>query len=312
LNRCEPDWISLQFVPYAFHHRGLFRDFLNIFPQILEKRKLQVMFHEIWIGEFPGAPWSQRVCGSLQKRLVKKLLKTSDPLIINHSCAGAEVRLKHAGIQSEHLPIFGNVPPIEKPSPACFLGLLGKVGLELSSEERSNWWILGFFGSIHRDWQVESSLAPILEAAEHLGKKVAILSLGRLGAAEHKWAEISNHRKDTVKWTRVGELDAELMSECLHGLDYGLTSTPWDLVGKSGAIAAMVEHGVPVLVSVEGGTKNAPLVIGDSYRHLIHWTDDALRDTLVSGLPKTLPREGLELVAELFLKRLNEHGKQAA
>ena len=102
------------------------------------------------------------------------------------------------------------------------------------------------------------------------------------------------------------------MSQCLHGLDFGLTSTPWDLVGKSGAIAAMVEHGIPVFVSVEGGTRNAPLVIGDPYRHLIHRTDDVLRNALVSGLPKENPREGLDMVADLFLQMLNEHDKQAA
>ena len=307
----NPDWISLQFVPYAFHPKGLFRDFLNVFPKILERRKLQVMFHEIWIGEFPGAPWSQRICGSLQKRLVRKLLRATCPRLVNHSCAGAEVRLGRAGIQSKHLPIFGNVPPIDKLDPTRSFDLLSKAGLALSAEERSDWWILGFFGSIHEDWQVES-LAPILNAAKQLGKQVAILSLGRLGEAKRKWEKISEHHRDEVLWAKLGELDPQTMSQCLRGLDYGLTSTPWDLVGKSGAIAAMLEHGVPVLVSVEGGTRNAPLVIGDPYRHLIHRTNDALRDTLVSGLPKTSPREGLGIVAELFLHRLAEHEKQAA
>jgi len=308
----DPDWLSLQFVPYAFHPRGLFQEFLNVFPQILESRKLQIMFHEIWIGEFPGAPWSQRVYGSLQKRLVRKLLKTTRPRVLNHSCAGAEVRLNRAGIRSEHLPIFGNIPPSKSLDQARFLDLLSGVGLEVSSEERPDWWFLGFFGSIHEDWQAKSALAPILDAARELGKKVAILSLGRLGKAQGKWEKIREHRKDVVHWARVGELDSKAMSLCLHGLDYGVTSTPWDLVGKSGAIAAMVEHGVPVFVSVAGGTRNAPLVIGAPYRHLIHRTNDDLRDALVSGLPKENPRESLGMVTELFLQQLAEHAKQAA
>ena len=311
LKHFDPDWISLQFVPYAFHPRGLFQDFLNVFPRILESRKLQIMFHEIWIGEFPGSPWLQKACGLLQKRYVRKLLKKTMPLVINHSCAGAEVRLKKAGMQSEHLPIFGNIPPIEKPNPTRFHDLLNRAGLRLPMAERSDWWILGFFGSIQEDWEVELSVTPILEAAKKGGKKVAVLSLGRLGETKRKWDQISAYRKEEVNWVRVGELDSAEMSLCLHGLDYGLTSTPWDLVGKSGAIAALVEHGVPIFVSVEGGTKNAPLVIGEPYRHLIHRTDDSLYEKLVSGLLKTPSRESLSMVTDLFLQQLAEHEKAA-
>lgn len=307
----DPSWVSLQFVPYAFHHRGLFRDFLNVFPQVAGGRKLQIMFHEIWIGEFQGAPWTQRACGTLQKRLVRKLLKRTRPDIINHSCAGSEVRLGKAGIQSTHLPIFGNIPLVQTRNQAGFLELLKKACLEIFPEDRENWWILGFFGSIHQDWQVETSLAPILAAAKQLGKKVAVLSLGRLGKAVMKWEEITQFRQTEVTWAKIGELEAENMSNALLNLDYGLTSTPWDLVGKSGAIAAMVEHGIPVFVSVEGGTQNAPLVIGDAYRHLIHKVNDSLREILVSGLAKGSPQEGLSMVTDHFLKQLKERERAA-
>ncbi|MBG29623.1 MAG: hypothetical protein CMI31_06430 [Opitutae bacterium] len=312
LDLLNPDWISLQFVPYAFHSRGLFRNFLNTFPQLLQNRKLHIMFHEIWIGEFPGSPWVQKAVGFLQKRYIAKLLETTKPRFVNHSCAGSQVRLQGAGIDSSHLPIFGNVPPVEKANPREFLELMSHAGLTLSLDERSEWWFVGFFGSIHDDWQVEPSLAPILEAADQLGKKIAVLSLGRLGKTVRKWEEIRKYQENKVKWVEIGELDPEDMSLCLHGLDYGLTSTPWDLVGKSGAIAAMVEHGTPVLVSVEGGTKDAPLVIGEPYRQLIHRADKGLRDALVSGLPKASPRESLSAVADLFVEQLNENEKEVA
>ncbi|MBL63062.1 MAG: hypothetical protein CMI30_06580 [Opitutae bacterium] len=311
IERFDPNWISLQFVPYAFHRRGLFRDFLRVFPQFTVDRRLQIMFHEIWIGEFPGAPWTQKVCGALQKRLVRKLLKRTRPEVINHSCAGSEVRLGKAGIKSTHLPIFGNIPLVQTRSKTRFLELLKKAGLKISSEDRENWWILGFFGSIHQDWEVETSLAPILAAAKQLKKKVAVLSLGRLGKAVLKWKEITQFRETEVSWAEIGELEAESMSNALLNLNYGLTSTPWDLVGKSGAIAAMVEHGIPVFVSVAGGTQNAPLVIGDAYRRLIHRVNDDLRETLVAGLAKGTPREGLDMVSDRFLQQLEEKGRAA-
>ena len=126
-----------------------------------------------------------------------------------------------------------------------------------------------------------------------------------------KWKEITQFRETEVSWAEIGELEAESMSNALLNLNYGLTSTPWDLVGKSGAIAAMVEHGIPVFVSVAGGTQNAPLVIGDAYRRLIHRVNDDLRETLVAGLAKGTPREGLDMVSDRFMQQLEERGRAA-
>jgi hypothetical protein len=46
----------------------------------------------------------------------------------------------------------------------------------------------------------------------------------------------------------VGEQDATTVSLLLKNSDLGIAAHPWALVGKSGAVAAMLEHGLPVVV----------------------------------------------------------------
>jgi hypothetical protein len=48
---------------------------------------------------------------------------------------------------------------------------------------------------------------------------------------------------------KTGELESTDLSQTLRALDLALSANPRALVGKSGTVAAFVEHGVPVLVS---------------------------------------------------------------
>ena len=101
-----------------------------------------------------------------------------------------------------------------------------------------------------------------------------------------------------------GELDEDEISQYLLALDYGLTSTPWDLVGKSGTIAAMVEHGLPVIINIEGGTPDAPLIIQDQFKPLIVKSDEKLLQNLNQPLKQKKVRNNLAQVAEKFLNQL--------
>ena len=43
------------------------------------------------------------------------------------------------------------------------------------------------------------------------------------------------------------------ISQVLRVLDFGISTTPWRAFGKSGAGAAMTDHGLPVVVTMAGG-----------------------------------------------------------
>jgi hypothetical protein len=47
----------------------------------------------------------------------------------------------------------------------------------------------------------------------------------------------------------TGEQPAATVSAFLQAADLAISTTPWALSGKSGAVAAALEHGLPVLVT---------------------------------------------------------------
>lgn len=306
----EPEWISLQFVPYAFHPKGLFFEFLKEFPELIGGRRLHIKFHEIWIGEYPGAPLKERLTGWIQKRLVRKLILTCRPRIINYTNAGAKVRLARAGIAADHLPIFGNIQVAQEKSNNW---LLAKLTDALPKErlEKDNFLWFGFFGSIHQNWPARQILERLRMFTTAKNQRPALLHAGILGKHRYRWRAICKKYSGDWFLHSLGELPEDQVSQYLFALDFGLSSTPWDLVGKSGTIAAMTEHGLPVIINLEGGTPDAPLVIQNEFEPLIQKADEQLL-TKLSTLRKRKPMaNNIEKVATLFLQSLQEKGKHA-
>jgi hypothetical protein len=70
LNSFNPTWISLQFVPYGFHAKGIVRGLGCHLNRLTQNRQTHIMFHELWIGYYKGAPVIERVTGNVQKYFV--------------------------------------------------------------------------------------------------------------------------------------------------------------------------------------------------------------------------------------------------
>ena len=60
---------------------------------------------------------------------------------------------------------------------------------------------------------------------------------------------------------RTGELSTDLISEKLQECALGVSTTPYDVIGKSGATAAMFEHGLPVMAYDDGDTPQDKLFV---------------------------------------------------
>ena len=61
--------------------------------------------------------------------------------------------------------------------------------------------------------------------------------------------------------SETGELSTQSISIELQSCDLGLCTTPYDVLGKSGATAAMLEHGLPVIGFDDGDTPKEKLFI---------------------------------------------------
>jgi glycosyltransferase involved in cell wall biosynthesis len=226
----QPDVVSLQFVPYAFHRSGLPFAWPRMLRAMIDAVPAQIMFHEIWIGAYRHAPLKNRVIGFLQRKIVQALVKSLNCRAL-HTSTGVYVRLlSNQGIRARHLPLFGNVP-IAPP--------------ENSRQARDHVLRLGMFGSIHPEWSPHELIVQLRK----LGRSIQLAHIGRIGPGESIWIDLTRQYGSEIEVRRLGEQSLTGISRFFFSVDFGIATTPLSLIGKSGCVAAMLDHGLPVIVT---------------------------------------------------------------
>jgi hypothetical protein len=81
-------------------------------------------------------------------------------------------------------------------------------------------------------------------------------------------------KKNEFLIKRTGELSTNLISEQLQKCGLGVSTTPYDVIGKSGATAAMLEHGLPVLAHDDEDTPHENLFIPNPFKDQIFLIND--------------------------------------
>ena len=231
----KPDWISLQYVPFSFHPRGLPFGFSTALQQLTKGRNLHIMFHELWVGMNLEASNKRRLWGFLQQRLIKNLVKKLRPDVIHTHTTLYQQQLLKMGVSLTLLPLFGNIPVVHS--------LSEKESLDSISSQKL--FTIVLFGSIHYGAPIEAFTTSVSKYAFSNNLDVEIIFLGRCVAALQEWIVICESKKITIKV--FGEQPAAKISEVLRLADLGVTTTPMLLTEKSGTVAAMQEHGLPVL-----------------------------------------------------------------
>jgi len=226
----NPDWISLQFVPFSFHDKGLSLNLAWSIKKLTDNRRLHIMFHELWVGMETTAPFKLRMWGLLQRIVIKGMLRELRPDVINTNTALYVAQLSRLGYKADRLPLFGNIPLVDQT----------EVKIKETNDLR-----FVVFGSIHHG-------APVNEFAKELNnyainRKIAaeIIFVGRCGDEQSNWAAVCGAAG--LKVQILGEQPIFTISKTLQNADIGISTTPVILAEKSGTVAAMQEHGLPVL-----------------------------------------------------------------
>lgn len=292
----RPDWISLQFVAYGFDDRGIVFPFTTFFRTLTEGAPLHFMFHELWIGDDASAPLRQRLIGAVQRIAIQRLLGVLKPGCVTTTNAAYQAVLKLEGIEATVLPLFGNVPI----APGAAL----PPGLEIE-QPREAWWIGVFFGALHAEWKPEPLIPLLFRAAQKKGKKLCLVQVGRAGEAGRiSWGKMMQSYGPVISFVKLGELPVEALSALLQDADFGIASSPWQLMGKSGTVAAMLDHGLPVLVSRDDYQPPSHGAAAAPADPLLHRVDETLEARLVAGLPKRPAHARLGEIASRFQQLL--------
>jgi len=227
----NPDWISLQFVIYTFHKKGLPLGVSKFLYNLGKNRQWHIMFHEIWIGIHVGSSKAHFVIGRIQKRIIKNLVRVLKPSVIHTQTRFYQDQLTNMGFSCGYLPLFSNIPVLHAP--------------ENKKKQELNTIKLVIFGTIHPNSPINDFA---LEAADYSKKrrvKIVFVFIGKCGNEQANWVSVC--KSNGFEVVIMGEQSPETVSAVLTGSDIGVSSNDIPRVDKSGTVAAMLEHGLPVV-----------------------------------------------------------------
>lgn len=230
------DYISLQYVPFAFQKKGLPLHLSENLKKLFPTVNWHIMFHELWVGMEKGATIKSKLHGYMQKRLIHNMIKKLKPLLINTQCKLYKHQLGQLGYDTEILPLFSNIlrdQTIPKP---------------IEDEKEKKKMVLAIFGSIHFGAPVASfvgELLDLLESDTNQFANVKFVFIGNCGSFIEEWTSVL--KKNDIEFEITGKLSEYNIGNYLRHVDFGITTTPYILVEKSGTVAAMLEHDLNVI-----------------------------------------------------------------
>lgn len=222
LNDFEPDWISLQFVPYSFNPKGLPFWLPSFLKKLKGNHQWHIMFHELWLGIDKESSLKHKCIGKLQQLLIKKIIHTTQPYIINTQNKLYQFFLKSHNIKAEVLPICGNIP------------------LTAVKKEAIEYFQFVLFGTIHNGAPFEDFINDIKSISNQYEKPIKFIFIGINGSELISYTKVLLKYK--ICYEVMGMQSESVISQVLLDSDFGISTTPYLQTEKSGVYAAYREH----------------------------------------------------------------------
>jgi hypothetical protein len=233
-NALQPECVSLHYVPYAYNNKGLPFALLTSLIPLRHQARWEITAHELWVD--PSFSLRYRILSKLQRLIFLRLCAKLDPEIVHVTNSCYQSQLEQCGIKSSILPLFSSIPlcPLQSPIRAV-----------------ESQWTFVIFGSINRDWHPTQLLERIEIARDVHGIRTCrFLSIGNIGNYGAKlWDSLNALPYPAFEFSRLGVLPEERVSKQLQLADFGICIVPSGLIGKSSAVAAMLAHGLPIIIS---------------------------------------------------------------
>ncbi len=282
----NPEWLSLQFVPYSFQKRGLPFSLGKHLKNMSKGYKWHVMFHELWIGMDQDASFKDKVYGKMQQRIIRKLIYTLEPQFIHTQTHLYQQQLKKINIKVEILPLFSNIPVVCAQT-RKFIKNINQINIVV-------------FGSIHYGADINGFVDWIRQQEKRFDKVVHIDFIGANGDELGNWVGILDHQH--ISYTVHGRQKINVISEILSGAAIGLTTTPFVLVEKSGSVAAMLEHHLPVICLARNWLPDIAVDIRLLSSQVILWNQDLVLDEILSL--RSIHSDNVHTIAQQLVKDL--------
>ena len=247
LEEQRPDFTIVRFIPYSLNPKGIVWKASDTLSKVLRGMAVIWLVDEIWLRE-GSASLKHRMVGALQRYSILRLLKGVKSRRIYTNNRFNTRMLRQRGVDAETLRLFGNIPVVAPDGGEWLFHEFRKAGAPITPENRGQWLVLGNFGVFHSDWEPAAFLSELRDRARQHGRQVCIAGIGGLGGYEDHWRNVAKTWSGDFRFLHFGRRKEAEVSHFLQSVDFGLTTNPFHLVGKSGTCMAMLDHGLPILV----------------------------------------------------------------
>lgn len=286
IDQFDPEYLSLQYVPYSFQKKGLPFGLGKQLAEIGKGRKWHIMFHELFIGIEQGASIKARIVGFAQQLIISDLLEKIGPQVIHTQISLYKKKLERlSDIKVQLLPLFGNIP--------IFTSTLSI---------NNSYLCITFFGGLQAGVPILEFVDWIKRNQERIKKIIHLHFVGNNGKELSDWEDILTERN--IEYTVHGSQNIEYISKLFHESAIGVVTTPYLLVRKSGSAAAMLEHGLPVLCVSRDWIPRSDIG-GLEDDSIFKWNSDTHLEMLLNIQSSPV---GISLVSKLFMdsiRRIN-------
>lgn len=296
LDAFNPDWLSLQFVPFGYHRKGLCLGLGNRLAAINSSKKWHIMFHELWLGLGEKSTAKHRILGALQRTIVQELIGRLKPRLM-HAQAEPYIKVLSGGKGGASLlPLFSNVPYVKGDGWTSLLEPL--VGKAIGNRpDRTQLYLAGVFGAVHPEWNAGQAVRAVLPLVQRFHKRLVLVFLGKSNLTTEAFSRLQLALRNQADVVMTGERTNLEISKILQTLDLGLATSPRQIIQKSGSAAAMLEHGLQLLVSRDDWHLRG----ADSQQTEIFSQSISPREF---GLLEALPKRDVRPPAESGVKRV--------
>ncbi len=225
----DPEWLSLQFVPFAFQKKGLPFGLGKRLKPLTKNRKWHIMFHEIWVGMGKHDNLKLKLWGNIQKWVLYSFSRKIKISISHTHTQLYKFQLENLGIQSKILRLFSNIP----------FAKFDKIEMPTNSIS------LSLFGTIHPKAPIKNFIEEFKSYCNSRNLTPIIRFIGRFGEEFNSWKKICKHYHIETEVT--GETDSATISYKLQQSDYGISTNPYPVIEKSGTVAAMLAHNLNII-----------------------------------------------------------------
>jgi glycosyltransferase involved in cell wall biosynthesis len=174
------------------------------------------------------------------------------------------------------------------------------------SSSRSDWTVVSLFGSIYPANNLPKALHWLQRRCSNLQKRLLVVSLGHCPIASATFESLassfpaSNRPVFLVK----GRIEAAELSRWIRSADCAISTTPYNIIEKSGSAIAFAEHGVPVIVMDAGAEVRGIEQTNTDHTPEFWLLGDRFLESLDGLPPRRVPSSRLDFVARQFLDDL--------